>query len=189
MSFLATCDSPFSLDELANQIRKSSNFRFAWQFYSVDGIDPQSEAGARKALDSIIAIPSLHQFLRDSFEPVFDDSFVIEPLHEHCRCCVASEDFENTLASAANDLLGAYSRTLRPATNAEKQEIARLFGSLGPYHPFELCYGTEKNCPTCNESSHHLFTTWFYGVAWDWCLLAFWPNQKILWVGCLTDTD
>lgn len=37
--------------------------------------------------------------------------------------------------------------------------------------------------------SNFLFTTWFFGVARDWRLFAWWPDRKLLWMGCLTDTD
>src|SRR5689334_2500084 len=119
MVYLATCDAPFALDDLAARIRKSSNFRVSWQFYQCSGIDPQSPANIRQALEAIIASPDLHNFLRDSFEPVYAQAFEIEPLHDHCRVEAATGELEDILARAASDHLGAYSRNLRDPTAAE----------------------------------------------------------------------
>jgi hypothetical protein len=181
--YLATCDAPFSLDRLAARIRKSSNFRFAWQFYHCNGIDPQSALNIREALEAIIATPELHKFLQESFKPMYAKAFEVEPLHEYCRVAAASDEFENTLARAASDHLGAYSRNLREATAGEIQEIKDLFGSIGQYRAYELLPGS------VGDHNNHLFSSWFYGVAWDWCLFALWPRRNLLWVGCLTDTD
>src|SRR5947209_6410980 len=131
MVYLATCDAPFSLDDLAARIRKSSNFRFSWQFYQCSGIDPQSPANIRQALEAIIATPELHRFLRESFEPMYAQAFEVEPLHEHCRVDAADDEFENILARAASDHLGAYSQQLRAATAVEKKAVQDLFGCAG----------------------------------------------------------
>jgi len=177
------------LGGLAARIGKSSNFRFAWQFYVFEAIAPRSSHGIREALNLMIASPELHAFLRNSFEnSVYQEAFWIEPLHEHCRIEDAP-DFENTLAAAAADRLGAYSRDLRPATEKESAEIAAMFGSVGDYRAYQLLPGNVTGCADCHAFNYHLFTSWFYGVAWDWCFLVTWPKQKLLWLGCLTDTD
>jgi hypothetical protein len=189
MSYLVTCNSPFSLEDLAVRIRNSSNFRFGWQFYQINGIAPRSPMDVRRALNSIVATPDLHRFLQESFEATYDDVFEIEPVHEHCQVAAASDEFENILASAAGDHLGAYSQELRPAKGGEKQEIGELFGSVGSYLQYQLLPGKVPGCSTCGQSDNHLFTTWFYKVAWDWCLFASWPSRELFWMGCLTDTD
>ena len=189
MVYLATCDGPFSLDDLAARIRKSSNFRVSWQFYQCGGIDPRSPAIIRQALEAIIATPELNKFLQESFEPMYAEAFEVEPLHEHCRVEAAASEFENILARAASDHLGAYSRQLRDATAAEKQEIKELFGCIGEYRAYELLPGSVAGCPACRNLNNHLFSSWFFGVAWDWCLFALWPRRNVLWVCCLTDTD
>lgn len=189
MVYLARCSDPVSLDDLAVRIRKSSNFRINWQFYQCSGIDPDSPANIRRALESIIATPELHEFLRESFEPMYAEAFEVEPLHEHCRVDAAAGEFENTLARAAGDHLGAYSQQLRDAAAAETKEINELFGSIGEYRAYELLPGTVAGCSVCRSHNNHLFSTWFFGVAWDWCLFAIWPSRNLLWVGCLTDTD
>jgi hypothetical protein len=188
MAFLATCDSPFSLNDLADRIRKSSNFRFSWQFYRCTGIGPRRPVDIRHALDTIIATPGLHEFLRESFEALYVDAFEVEPLHEHCRVDATAGEFENILARAAGDHLGAYSR-LRDAAAPEKQLIKELFGCIGSYQAYELLPGNVPGCPTCRDHNNHLFTSWFFGVAWDWCLFAVWPRRDLFWIGCLTDTD
>jgi hypothetical protein len=189
MAYLATCDSPFSLNDLAARIRKSSNFRFAWQFYQCSGFGPKSPLSIRHALEAIIDTPELHAFLQESFEPMYADAFAIEPLHRHCRVDAAAGEFENILARAGGDHLGAYSKPLRDATAGEKQAIKELFKCPGQYRAYELLPGNVAACPVCRSHNSHLFSRWFYGVAWDWCLFALWPRCKLLWVGCLTDTD
>lgn len=188
MVYLATCDSPFSLNDLAAQIRKSSNFRFAWQFYQCSGIDPQSPPKIRQALEAIIATPELHVFLKHSFKPLYDDEFTVEPLHEHCQVD-ATSDFENILAQAAGDRLGAYSQELCDATEQEEQAIKERFECLGEYRAYELLPGNVAACPECRHHANHLFSSWFFGVAWDWCFFVLWPRRNLLLVGCLTDTD
>ena len=146
MSYLAVCESPFSLEDLAKRIRSSSNFRFAWQFYSFEGIDPRSPDGIRKALDSIIADPELHRFLRDSFDAMYDDAFAIEALHQHCRMVSAPDDLEDVLASAAGNRLGAYSPDLRASTAREKEAVRQLFGGAGGYFAYQLLPGEAPGC-------------------------------------------
>jgi hypothetical protein len=189
MGYLVTCADAFSLNDLAARIRRSSNFRFAWQFFRSDGIAPQSPEDVRSALDSIIAIPDLHQFLRESFQPMHDDAFQIESLHEHCQVVPAADEFEGILASAAGDHLGAYSRELHPANATEIQEIRDLFVSPGSYRAYRMVPGEVGDCPTCRAYNNQLFTNWFYGVAWDWCLFTSWTSRDLFWMGCLTDTD
>ncbi len=138
-------------------------------------------------LEAVIADQGLHAFLRDSFNPLYDDSFDITPLHEHAKVVDAAGEFEDLLARAAGNHLGAYSRDLRSATAAETDEIRQLFSQPGPCHAFELQPGNVPGCTKCTYS--HQFTNWFYGVAWDWCIMATWPTSELLWVGCLTDTD
>jgi hypothetical protein len=189
MDFLAVCNSSFSLEDLAARIRKSSNFRFEWEFYRFRGIDTRSTTGVRRALDEIIATPDLHRFLQESFVAKYDKRFEIEPIHKHCQVVTASDEFENILASAAGNHLGAYSRVVRAANAAEKEEIKDLFGCVGSYCAFQLVAGNDPSCSACRHHNNHLFSTWFYGVAWDWCLFASWPRHGLFWMGCLTDTD
>jgi hypothetical protein len=188
MGYLVTCDSPFSLQDLASKICASSNFRFDWQFYQFDEIDPRSPVSIRDALDSIITVPDLHRFLRDSFDAMYDSVFEIKPVHDHCRIAAASGELEDVLARAAGNHLGAYSRDLRSASLHEKGKIEELFGQIGGYIAYQLLPGSESGCSECRDYNH-LFTNWFYRVAWDWCLFAVWPKRKVLWMGCLTDTD
>ena len=189
MIHLVSCASPFSLDGLAAKIRKSSNFRFNWQFYQCSGIVPDSPTDLRQALDAIIATPTLHEFLRVSFDPMYADAFSIEPVHEHCQVVPAAGEFENILAKAAGDHLGAYSRDMRDATARERLAIQSLFGGMGEYSAYELSSGNIPGCDECLDYNCLLFSNWFYGVAWDWCLFALWPQRNLLWMACLTDTD
>ena len=191
--FLETCDAPILLDPLADRICNSSNFRFDWQFYQFRGIDPRSPQGVRRALDQVIATPHLHEFLNRSFHPLYADAFAIEPAHSHCRIQPADGELEAILGLAAEDHLGAYSRTLRNPTDRRKEkaesDISQLFASVGEYCSFQLLPGEVPDCPVCRNYDNHLFSNWFYAVAWDWCLFATWAKPGLFWMGCLTDTD
>src|SRR5262249_8202822 len=143
----------------------------------------------RQALEVIIATPDLHEFLRESFDPMYSEAFEIQPLHNHSRVDPAAGEFENTLARAAGDHLGAYSRRLREATGAERHVIKALFECIGEYHAYALSPGHIPECAVCRNHNNHLFSSWFFGVAWDWCLFALWPRRHLFWMGCLTDTD
>lgn len=189
MRYVSTCDAPFSLDDLAAQIRKSSSFRFAWQFYSWSGADPRSPAAARWALTEIIATPELHHFLRESFEPLYAPRFEISPLHNHSEVLPADDEFEHALAGAAADRTGAYARCSYQTTPGERQAVHDLFCLAGDYATFHFVQGNVPGCAVCGQYNGQLFTTWFYGVAWDWCLMAAWPARDLFWLGCLTDTD
>ena len=175
--------------DLATRIRTSSNFRFSWQFYQWNGGNPHSPANIRRALEATITTRELHEFLQESIEPMYAEEFEVEPLHEHCRVDSAAGEFENILAQAAGDHLGAYSQQLRDATAVEKQAIQELFACIGEYRAYHLLPGNVPGCPTCRDHNNHLFSSWFFGVAWDWCLFAVWPRRNLFWVGCLTDTD
>lgn len=178
-----------ALNGIAKRIRASSNFLFAWQFFHLHGLDPRSPRTALRVLEAVIAVESCHEFLRSSFDGMYGEPFSVEPLHEHCSLDEAEGDFEEILSAAAGDRLGAYSRTLRPSTAAEREEIARIFGLAGRYRAFQLEPGTVRGCQVCAAHNNHVFSTWFYGVAWDWTLVLIWPEERLAWVGCLTDTD
>jgi hypothetical protein len=186
--YVCPVDAPLNVGNLAARIRSSSNFRFSWQFYQFDGIDPRSSSGVRAALDMIIESPDLHQFLREAFDDMYHEKFTIEPLHEHCRI-ESTPEFESTLAAAAADHLGAYSPDLRSATTEECAEVAEIFHGAGDCCAYKVLPGNVAGCSTCQVFKNHLFTNWFYCVAWDWCFLTTWPSRKLLWIGCLTDTD
>lgn len=181
--------SSAALYGLAKRIRASSNFLFAWQFFRLHGLDPKSSRTALRVLEAVVAIESCHEFLRSSFDAMYGEPFAVEPLHEHCSLDEADGDFEEILARAAGDRLGAYSRTLRPSTAAEREKIAGIFGLAGRYRAFQLKPGTVPGCQICAAHNNHVFSTWFYGVAWDWTFVVIWPEECLAWVGCLTDTD
>lgn len=180
---------PCSLDELAERVRRSSNFRFAWQWFRSEVDCIPSEESARQILDVCVEDPACHNFLRATYDPLYGSPFQIEAVHEHCVLKQADGEFERTIARAASDRLGAYSHTLSEAPEAKRNEIASLFSSPGRFVVFELLPGSEPSCPDCGKHNSHLFTNWFYGVAWDWCFVVIWPATQLIWIGCLTDTD
>ncbi len=188
MQTLDLVDPPIDLRALERKIRGSSNFNFASAFYAYDGANPCSPRGARAVLEAVIVTPDLHRFLRDTFVKDYRTAFTIEPLEKHAIFVPAAGRFENVLASASLDQAGAYSRSVRDATEPEMAEISALFGSIGDYQSFELVTEQAEACPTCGYASH-LFSMWFYGTAWDWCFLVAWPKRTLVALICLTDTD
>ena len=177
------------LAQLAGEIRRSSNFRFAWQFFDSGSRAVTSPEGARALLEGVTVVAEWHRFLRATFEPMYEPDFGIEPIHEHAIVEMAQHEFANTLARAAGDRLGAYSRDLHDATPSELQRIEDLFGKNGPFVAFQLLPGNHPGCKQCAHHNNHLFSSWFYGVAWDWCFVLSWPESHRAWIGCLTDTD
>lgn len=193
-SLLIEEDAPLSLHHLAMRICEVSNFRFAWQWYRCDSRVLTTAANVRRVLSTILTVPEYHRFLQESFEEwlhdqVEIDQFEIVSLHKHCELVSAEGEFENVLGRIANNHEGAYSSLTERATSAEIDQIRGLFGSLGDYLAFDLVPGSEPSCPNCKDRNNHLFTNWFYGVAWDWCFLLTWPADGRVWLDCLTDTD
>jgi hypothetical protein len=139
----------------------------------------------RGILGAVIDRSDCHAFLIDSLER---GPFIIERLHEHVGF-VVSDSFEQVLARAAADQLGAYSRILSDAPPDQIKEIHAIFGALGPYTAFELTPGNVSGCAVCKVYNNHLFTSWFYGVAWDWLFCVRWTERPLAWIGCLSDTD
>ncbi|MCP5120205.1 MAG: hypothetical protein GY953_56130 [bacterium] len=177
------------LQRLKRTIEATSNFRFGWQFFELSGVDGVSPGAGLRVLQAMISDQDCHGFLRQTFDPLYDKSFEIGSIHEHCRMSTDSGELENVLAAAANDHLGAYSGHLRDARPAEAAGIRTIFENLGSYQAFQLLPGEVQQCSICAEYNNHLFTNWFYGVAWDWCFVVTWPRRHRAWVGCLTDTD
>ena len=101
----------------------------------------------------------------------------------------ADGSFEQVLARAAADQLGAHSRIQSNATPHHVSEVRALFAALGPHSAFELTPGKVAGCPACKHHNNHLFSSWFYGVAWDWLFCVRWTEQPFVWIGCLSDTD
>jgi hypothetical protein len=67
-----------ALNELADRVRASSNFRFAWQFFRLHSLDSRSTETARHVLDAVITVESCHEFLRLSFEALYNESFEVD---------------------------------------------------------------------------------------------------------------
>lgn len=181
--------APVSLGDLAARIRRSSNLRFNWQWFSLDAVPAASSSEARGILDNVVREPACHRFLQESFKDLYEPTFKIEPIHEHCQVVDATHDFEGILARAATDRLGAYSRELTEAPASEVMAVRAIFGPVFPYSVFSLQAGAVANCAACESHYSHLFTNWFYCVAWDWCFCLLPRGTATAWVGCLTDTD
>lgn len=188
MQIEATSDS-FDLQHLAASIRHSSNFRFEWQFYSVTDADLDSIGTVAEVLSVIIAQPTLHAFLANSLDDIYPRDFQIEPLHRHASIVRDGASFLDTMTRASLDRLGAYSRDLSPSTAEEREPIHKLFSKMGRYSAFAIEPGRNADCDVCRYHNSHLFSNWFFDVAWDYIFLVSWSHASLFWMGCLTDTD
>jgi hypothetical protein len=178
-----------SLEEVAGRIWRSSNFRFSWQWFARDAQIEPSAIEAHRVLAEIVNSPPHHEFLRESFSDLYERNFRIEQPHEHSQFIEGTKDLEATLARACGNRLGAYSPMYTEPDLAYDEMVQRAFSSVSPFVAFQLQPGSVAGCPTCSEHGSHLFTNWFYGVAWDWCFCLFPRDRPFVWVGCLTDTD
>ena len=186
---IVTIEDPFDLSKVADAIRRSSNFRFAWRFFSLYTNQLRSYATVATSLDAIIHQPELHSFLADSMDDIYPRKFEISPLHSHASIVNDNGYFLDTMTRASLDRLGAYSRNLSLSTSEERAPIHKLFSSIGPYVAFHTQPGNKPDCDICRSHNNHLFSNWFFDVAWDYTLLLTWPSASVLWMGCLTDTD
>jgi hypothetical protein len=179
---------PLDFERLAARIRRSSHFRVAWQLFEWAGPCKATPRLARQVLETIVLVPELQTFLASS-EPPFTKPLNVHQLHAHCAFKPAGGTFERTLARAAADRLGAYSRILDEAAPDQIREVEKVFQALGPYVPFELLPGQVAGCLECRGHNGHLFSDWFYGVAWDWCYCVIWEGRRLVGLLCMTDTD
>ncbi len=177
------------VDRLADRIRGTSNFRVARQLFQCDAAYRATPRTARQILDTICMVPEFQQFLADDVSPPPLEGASAPQLHEHSVIAAANGSFEETLARGAADRLGAYSRSLASATASEVEAVRAVFASHGDYAPFELRSGEAPGCSTCREHNGHLFSEFFYSVAWDWCFCVIWEGRKLALVWCMTDTD
>ena len=177
------------LTQFATSIRSSSNFRFAWQFFTCYEPSLDSAETIRSALNEIAGNANLSAFLRDSIDDIYPRKFEIQPLHCHANIERDGAYFLDTMTRASLDRLGAYSVNLARSTDSERQPVHQLFSSIGHYLAFSTKPGTEPGCDVCQDRHNDLFTNWFFEVAWDYMFILTWPSDSLIWVGCLTDTD
>jgi hypothetical protein len=143
-------------EQLAARIRRSSNFRVAWQLFEWDGPCKASPRTARQVIETIALVGGT---------------------------------FERTLARATADSLGAHSRIRADALPEQIRDVQKRFQGPGPYVPFELLPGEVNGCLACRGHNAHLFSDWFFGVAWDWCYCVIWEARRLVGILCMTDTD
>ena len=186
---ISAINDPIDLLPLATSIRSSSNFRFAWQFYSLQADDLRSYSTIAGSLDLIIRRSDLHAFLANSMDDIYPREFTIRPLHTHASIVYDNGYFLDVMARASLDRLGAYSRNLSPATPAERETVNRIFASQGRFRAFHTQRGDHPDCSQCRRGDTDLISNWFFDVAWDYTFLLTWPEASLLWMGCLTDTD
>jgi hypothetical protein len=180
--------SSLDFEQLAVRIRRSSNFRVAWQLFEWGGPCKATPRTARQVLETIVLVPELQTFLASSETPLTKPPNV-QRVHAHCVFKPAGGAFERTVARAAADRLGAYSRILADAAPDQIREVEKVFQALGAYVPFELLPGEVEGCVECRGHNAHLFSDWFYGVAWDWCYCVIWEERRLVGLLCMTDTD
>ena len=143
---------------------------------------------AFSVIETVVLVPEFQTFLANS-EPPFTKPLNVQPIHAHSVLKIAGDTFERTLARAAADRLGAYSRILADAPPEQIRDVEKLFQGPGPYVPFELLPGEVEGCLECRGHNAHLVSDWFYGVAWDWCYCVIWEAPRLVGLLCMTDTD
>jgi hypothetical protein len=182
--------APIDLRDLARAVRASSNFPFEVIFFRWEGDGRPVAEEARTVLETFIATPELHAPLRERFHGGYRPGthFETSPLEAHAAVVAAGEEFEGELARASLDRAGAYSRSLQPASTEEARIVSEMFGALGRYEVAKLAAQPVPGCPTCGWDSH-LFSNWFFGVAWDWCYVVLWREGHTAAIVCMTDTD
>ena len=173
---------------IAARIQRSSNFRVAWQLFEWVGPCEATPRTAWHALETIVLVPEYQAFLANSGPP-FTKPPTVQPIHAHCEFKTACGTFERTLARGAADRLGAHSRILTDASPGQISDVEKVFRGPGPYVPFELLPGEVAGCMECRGHNVHLFSSWFYGVAWDWCYCVIWEDRSLVGLLCMTDTD
>ncbi|MEP2935743.1 MAG: hypothetical protein ABJM06_14980 [Gilvibacter sp.] len=177
------------LKQLEMNISKSSNFQFAHQFFYVNTSSLHDSNKLPYVINQIADDPELHQFLVNNFNNIYSVEFEINHLNKYSYFEKSRELFGQILAGASNDILGAYSIQLRAPKPKEVEEIYEVFDSLGMFEGFVLATRKpERNIEHNTQGTAH-FSSWFYDVAWDYLIVATWPKDNILWLGCLSDTD
>jgi hypothetical protein len=180
---------PIDLSDAASKLRSSSNFRFAWQFHQIDSDGVLDADGCRSLLDNVVADPALNEFLRSSIDDIYPRNFEIWPLHEHCEIRECTDEFIDTFARGVFGHLGAYSRDLRESTADERGYVQQTFSPLGDFLAYSIFPGNHPECPECKQYNHQLFSNWFFDVAWDYTYFVTWPDSRVVWLGCFSDTD
>jgi hypothetical protein len=137
-------------EPLAARIRRSSNFRVAWQLFEWNG--PRNKATARTArqvLETVVLVPELQTFLSSS----------VQPIHAHALVEPAGGTFERTLARATADRLGAHSRILLalPAKAPRQGEVDVTQGrrTRGPEPARHLLTDGYPDCCLPDRSRRH----------------------------------
>ena len=67
--------------------------------------------------------------------------------------------------------------------------VTMLSSRLGHFYAFTTVPGSQDGCDICANLNSHLFSNWFFDVAWDFTFFVTWPDARTLWMGCLSDTD
>lgn len=186
---IARIPDSIDMSDAASKLRASSNFRFAWQFHQIDGVEIIDADVCRALLHAVVADPTLHEFLRSSIDVIYPREFEIWPLHYHCQIRECTDEFVDTFARGVFDHLGAYSRDLRESNTNERGFVRKTFSLLGDFVAYSIFPGNDPDCDDCKQYNHQLYSNWFFDVAWDFTYFVVWPDSKIVWVGCFSDTD
>ncbi len=186
---ITTIPDPIDLSDAASKLRSSSNFRFAWQFHQIDAVDDIDTDACRTLLHNVVIDPTLNEFLRSSIDDIYPRDFEIWSLHEHCQIRECTDEFLDSFARGVFDHLGAYSRDLRESTADERGYVRQTFSALGEFMAYSIFPGNHPDCADCKQYNHQLFSNWFFDVAWDYTYFVVWPDSRIVWLGCFSDTD
>lgn len=178
------------LKELEIAIGKSSNFEFVHQFFSTTISSLADPETLIDVLNHIADVPELHQFLLGQADySSSSEEFRINRLDKFSYFKKDKAFFGEILAGAALDIIGAYSKTLRFATPEEAETATKPFERFGKFEGFMLSRHPSENYHENRSTAPAYYCSWFFDVVWDYLLIATWPEKKIFWIGCLTDSD
>lgn len=166
-------DHLFDFSDWRQKIEGHSNFCVASQWFGSARDLSGNEVEAQELFDYVVKNENGHRFLLQQ-----EGLIEIEPSSP--TFVLDNQNFIETLTKIAFGKEGAY-RTEEPMLYSEREQIGVLFGL--DFVAFELR-------PKDGEHHNaHLFSSWFYGTAWDWCFIVIWPTTHRIWMLCLSDTD
>ncbi len=177
---------PIDMSDAASKIRASSNFRFAWQFHQIDGVETVDANACRALLNAVVADPTLHEFLRSSIDDIYPREFEICPLHDHCQFANAPMILSIPLLAVCLTTWARIHATFENRTPTNAALCERHFRLLGDFAAYSIFPGNDPDCDECKQYNHQVYSNWFFDVAWDYTYFVVWPDSKIVWVGCFS---
>ncbi|PHR88853.1 MAG: hypothetical protein COA78_36165 [Blastopirellula sp.] len=152
-------------------------------------VDPNDPNLPSRIIEGLRNAPQHHSFLADQDPQSEGEQYTFDPIHRHARWVANNEEVLDILARGRLNKLGAYSTSHQEPSRQEKDRIDALLSAKGPYKSYSLWQGDDPTCAVCSQYNNHLFSNFFYEVAWDWCIQIVWADVQECCIIFLTDTD